>query len=98
MEIRSQLRAYFLRTFWFFSGIALLVLGLIGKTREGLKASPWKRALVIAGALYFVYASLVHCLPKNRKLRQQMKRDLDEAEKELDEIERKMSPKRDSNF
>jgi len=52
--------------------------------------------LVVAAGFYFVYGSLMHYLPQNRKMREQLERDLDEAENELDEIEGKMSPKRGS--
>jgi hypothetical protein len=90
MNIKPQFKDVPLRLFWFCVGIALLALGLVGKSPGGLRVSLWRRAAGIAGGFFFIYVSLMYYLPKYRKMREQLDEELEEAERESDEVERKV--------
>lgn len=49
-------------------------------------------AACVAGGFFLIYVSLMYYLPKYKKMREELHKQLDEAEKESDEIERKMRP------
>ncbi len=83
-----QVRDTLLRIFWGCVGIAFLSLALIGRDPHGHEVSLWRRAVVFAGGLFFLYVGLMYYLPKYRKQRAELDRFIEEAERE-DEAERK---------
>ena len=77
------------RVFWILIGLALVALGVIGIPLHPVSA--WRRAIVVAGGLFFVYTNSMYYLPSNVKRREALSKELDELEKELDELEKDSS-------
>ena len=71
-----------LRVFWFCSGVWLVVVGL---SRPMPTPFPVLRRLgALACGLFFIYMSLMYYFPKNRRKRAELKKLMDDLERELE--------------
>ena len=70
--------------FWFLAGIALLILA-VTNPRD---VSPLRRTATGAGALLMLFISTRYYWPVYRKRREQLYRELDDMERESDELDR----------
>jgi hypothetical protein len=71
------------RLFWICAGLALIVLGVLRQNINGEALALWRRLLVIAGGLFFLYCDSMYYFPKYRRRRGELDRVLDETEREL---------------
>ena len=84
--ISARLRNTALSIFCFCAGIVLVVVAL-AKTMP-LPYPIWRRLAVLAIGLFFIYCGSMYYFPKNRQLREELKQDLDQLERELDAYDR----------
>ena len=84
---KRQFRDVAFRLFWLCAGILLFVVGL---TRTMPQPHPiWRRLLALGGGGFFIYIASAYYFPRYRKQREELKRELDEGEREIEEIERR---------
>jgi len=62
--------------------IGLIALALFRRSIGGFPIPMWRRVLVLAGGLFFLYVATMYYFPKYRKRRAELDALLDEAEKE----------------
>src|SRR4029077_13973434 len=91
-KMKSHFKDTLLRMFLLCGGIAVVAVSLVGKSPYGLRLPLWWRATGMAMGFLLIYVSLIYYLPKYRKMREELSKELDEAEKELDKMEGKMRP------
>ena len=63
-------------------GIAFIGLGIFRRSMDGSPIPQWRRLLVIAGGLFFLYVATMYYFPKYSRRRAELDALLDEAEKE----------------
>jgi hypothetical protein len=71
-------------TFWFLAGIAALVAAAINP----LHVSSLRQIGIVAFGLVWLLTSTMYYWPVFRKRREELNKDMDEMEKELDDVDR----------
>jgi hypothetical protein len=71
------------RFFWLSVGIVFIAIGLIGIGPAHAQLSPSRRVIAGVAGLFFVYCGSLYYLPKYRKRREELDKELDELEAPL---------------
>jgi hypothetical protein len=62
----------FRRILWICCGVLFIVLGLIGWSPGPTPLPLWRRAIGVAGGIFFIYVGSMYYFPKNRKRRDEL--------------------------
>ena len=83
-RLKTDVRGMLTRFFYILIGLVIVGFGVFEHTLQGHSVAPWRRALIVLVGAFMVYCGSLYYFSGNRQKRAELKRLLDEAERELE--------------